>query len=117
MASLQGLHKTVEVEVGKHRVARKRTNQLGKFHSHFVLKLGIFASSKVIVDDHIAVESTLREIKQTIDDLIGRHVMTGGEGSMEKAMLLAIIKKSKLGPQPPDVYPLFDLIDTMMMTT
>ena len=87
VASLQGLHKTVEVEVGKHRVARKRTNQLGKFHSHFVLKLGIFATSKVVVDDHIAVESTLREIKQTIDDLIGRHVMTGGEGSMEKAMM------------------------------
>ena len=75
MASLQGLHKTVEVEVGKHRVARKRTNQLGKFHSHFVLKLGILATSKVIVDDHIAVESTLSEIKQTIDDLIGRHVV------------------------------------------
>ena len=86
MASLQGLHKTVEVEVGKHRVARKRTNQLGKFHSHFVLKLGILATSKVIVDDHIAVESTLSEIKQTIDDLIGRHVMTGGEGSMEKML-------------------------------
>ena len=63
----------VEVEVGKHRAARKRTNQLCKFNGHFVLKLRIFATSKVIVDDHIAVESTLTEIKQTIDDLVGRH--------------------------------------------